>query len=258
MSQFVAKSHCQGYLPGHPRDAEHCEVHSCPGTATCYYRYDREFWVTINPFESSYPIAGNTELIPEDEGNEPSGGIEAERLSYWNSKLPPKPEDYDNFEDYWKDYQEWRGKTCQETPVIPLINKSLTICFDNPLLPIFGQLFPMCLLFNRRQGRKTGSSDIMFLKGDFSVEDLQTEWKKAVTRETQHRQNESVLYFPTWKKCGAFRNNSITYLPPEILNSNNRNQPDQSRNIPIKSAVSCQTPISWDRLLVRLCRQSNL
>ena len=206
-----------------PRDAVRCEIHSCPGTATCYYKYPREFWVTINPFESSYPIAGNTELIPEDEGNEPFGVIEELRLSYWKKYLPPKTEDYDEFEDYWIAYQEWRGKTCKKTPVIPLINKSLTICFDNPASPNFwAQLFPNVPYSSTedREG-KLVSTDIMFMKGDFSVEDLQTNWEKdRDERDEDTKNNESVLYFPHMEENVELSQIlQSTYLTPKILNS---------------------------------------
>ncbi|MCJ7805268.1 hypothetical protein MUP46_01350 [Patescibacteria group bacterium] len=63
------------------------------------------------------------------------------RLSYWNGHLPPLPSDSKyqgkDFSVYWKDYQRWRGNSCTPDFTIPVINKNIYLCFDNPLKPNF-------------------------------------------------------------------------------------------------------------------------
>jgi hypothetical protein len=63
------------------------------------------------------------------------------KLSEWKSHLPPLPDDpkYQgkDFHIYWKDYLNWRGQTCTPDFTIPVINKKVYLCFDNPLNPNF-------------------------------------------------------------------------------------------------------------------------
>ncbi|HJX59328.1 hypothetical protein A2V61_01765 [Candidatus Woesebacteria bacterium RBG_19FT_COMBO_47_8] len=57
------------------------------------------------------------------------------RLSEWNSHLPPKSSDFDNFQDYWKKYREWQGKICFEIEIPFMDNKKVLLCGENPLAP---------------------------------------------------------------------------------------------------------------------------
>lgn len=61
------------------------------------------------------------------------------RLSDWVGHMPPLASDpqYQGqpFDDYWRDYMEWRGRSCTPNFTIPIINKSLYLCFENPLRP---------------------------------------------------------------------------------------------------------------------------
>lgn len=59
------------------------------------------------------------------------------RLSDWIGQLPPKEENYKSFKDYWKDYERWRGKSCTPDFKIPVINKEIYLCFNNPTKPDF-------------------------------------------------------------------------------------------------------------------------
>jgi hypothetical protein len=53
------------------------------------------------------------------------------RLADWNNHFPPKASDFGDFQDYWKAYQEWRGKTCFQFE-IPFWGKKVLLCGENP------------------------------------------------------------------------------------------------------------------------------
>lgn len=61
------------------------------------------------------------------------------RLSDWEDRLPPLPSDDEyqgqDFSVYWRDYLRWRGRSCTPSFTIPVINKQVYLCFDNPLRP---------------------------------------------------------------------------------------------------------------------------
>jgi hypothetical protein len=63
-------------------------------------------------------------------------------LSTWNERIPPQRENFENFLSYWKAYKEWRGDSCGKF-TIPVLNKEVLLCFDNPLKPNYwANLFP--------------------------------------------------------------------------------------------------------------------
>lgn len=76
-------------------------------------------------------------------------------LSEWKNRLPPLEEDigtkYADFQEYWKAYQEWRGKFCF---LIPIFGKEFLLCGQNPLKPDYiGNLFSY-IPFSSTEDRK--------------------------------------------------------------------------------------------------------
>jgi hypothetical protein len=58
------------------------------------------------------------------------------RITDFKKHLPPKEEDFKDFEHYWIAYKRWRGESCLNLPIIG------PICIDNPLKPNYwGNLF---------------------------------------------------------------------------------------------------------------------
>jgi hypothetical protein len=57
------------------------------------------------------------------------------RLSEWKNHIPPKASDFDDFQDYWKEYQEWRGKACVQFEIPFLPGKKVLLCGENPFSP---------------------------------------------------------------------------------------------------------------------------
>lgn len=67
--------------------------------------------------------------------------------SEWQGHLPPSESDYEDFQDYWRDYQEWRGKRCFQPEIpssVPVIGgKSFLLCGEDPTRPnYYANLFP--------------------------------------------------------------------------------------------------------------------
>lgn len=70
------------------------------------------------------------------------GGIGPPIPGVWNKKIPPLQEDFDNFQEYWKAYQEWRGKLCALIP-IPFTDKKFLVCAEDLSRPNYwANLFP--------------------------------------------------------------------------------------------------------------------
>lgn len=55
-------------------------------------------------------------------------GVREIRLSRWTNNLPPDPSEFDEFNDYWLEYQRWRGQSC-----VQIFGANL--CVNNPLRP---------------------------------------------------------------------------------------------------------------------------
>lgn len=176
-----------------------CPDTPCPGQIVCFCQIDREFSIEINAYDSELPIAGNTELIPAGQTSLISAFSNEKRLSDWNGNLPPDPNDFSSFKEYYIEYQEWRGKKCADV-MIPIINKVVMFCFDNPADPnFFSALFPY-IPYSSTEDRigKDSASDMFLVQADFTVENLITEWKEKLddVRNATTKNNEGVLYFP--------------------------------------------------------------
>ena len=57
------------------------------------------------------------------------------RLSEWDNHLPPKASDFPSFQDYWKEYEEWRGKVCVQFEIPFLGGNNVLLCGENPFSP---------------------------------------------------------------------------------------------------------------------------
>lgn len=61
------------------------------------------------------------------------------RLSEWQSHLPPRASDYNDYLEWWADYERWRGKFCF-TPTVPswvpvIGGQTILFCGENPFSP---------------------------------------------------------------------------------------------------------------------------
>ena len=117
--------------------------------------------------------------------------IDAEhRLADWKNHLPPREEEYKDFESYWKDYQRWRGKSCTPNFIVPVINKNLYLCFDNPLKPNFWSNLYSYIPFSSTEDRK----------GEVTADLSQTEQPGGEVTVSEVKfessQNQNLLFFP--------------------------------------------------------------
>jgi|GEM_PF-3399460 len=211
-----------------------CPDTPCPGPVTCHFEIPRDFDISINAFDSELPIAGQTELVPGGHPA-PNGYTTAWNLSNFESHVPPDILDssYKEFTDYYKDYQNWRGHSCAEIP-IPIIFKTVLVCFENPLIPNYwAYLFPY-IPFSSTEDRigKTHASDIFVVSADFTVQDLQTAWKAKLSdpRNENTLNQEGVLYFPHMEETTQLSNFlQSTYVSKDSLVSQEGQSIDQSQ-----------------------------
>lgn len=183
--------------------SQYCKCPPAPGgcgvfPVMCHCDVPKEFETSVNAFDSELPIAGNTELISA--GKTSSLGEQEKRLTDWKDHLPPDPSKYSSLQDYYKDYQEWRGKSCADF-TIPIIKIRVFFCFNNPLKPDYWSgLFPY-VPYSSTEDRigKIQSSDFDGKPlTDFQIVDLKTIWKDKLNdpRNQNTQKREGVLYFP--------------------------------------------------------------
>jgi len=192
----------------------------------CHFKQDRDFYISLDSFNSEYPIAGNTELVSIDK---PPSEIADKtvskkmRLSDFSKHLPPDKNKFDNYQDYYEAYQRWRGKSCLSVP-IPIIKKDIILCFDNPLKPNYwSKLFPN-IPYSSTEDR-IGKIEVHDIQEDSSItnvdiKNLETEWlsKDKNERNESTKDNEMVLYFPHMEEDVELTSLlQSTYLPPEIM-----------------------------------------
>jgi len=220
---------------------------SCPsqyttGEVKCHCNIDRELEISVNSFDSELPIAGNTELTPNDRGN--SIAEDFKRLSDWTNHLPPNPSKYPSLKDYYKAYQKWRGKTCAEV-TIPIINIKVFFCFNDPLKPDFlSFLFPY-IPYSSTEDRigKLRLSDFVAEKSDdMEIKDLKTEWKSKLddirTKKTTAR--EGVLYFPHLEETAELATVLQSTFVPKDSMSDSKAQSIKSEDVePVKQQAGC-------------------
>lgn len=196
----------------------------CNGTAMCHFVVPRKFGISINSYNSEYPIAGNTELVPGGETQKKSA-IDIRLEDY---KIPPDINQYTKgeFAEYYRDIRRWRGDSCAMVR-IPIINKKILLCFDNPLNPNFdAELFPN-IPYSSTEDRigKLHSTDMIWDPDKSSVERISpdppnTEWnaKPRDERNQNTLDQESVLYFPHMEENVELSTlTQSTYLPKELL-----------------------------------------
>jgi len=198
-----------------------------PPSTTCHFTIERLFQIYLDAFDSKLPIAGQTELVPGGETSK-LPLEEKLRLTEWsdNDKLPPDPstEANSSFQEYFKAYQDWRGKSCLESPVdIPIINKSIMFCFDNPLKNNFwANLFPS-IPYSSTEDRigKVASSDMFLIRKDFpTIVGPFTNWrpKPRDDRNKNTKNSEAVLYFPHMEENTELTSAlQSTYLSQDLM-----------------------------------------
>ena len=107
------------------------------------------------------------------------------RIGDWKDHLPPLREDYDNFSDYYLAYRRWRGESCGKL-TIPVINKDVMLCFNNPLKPDYwSSLFSYVPL-----------SSMVDKRGVETVDHAQVTAPKATVADSDYIINKNApLYF---------------------------------------------------------------
>ena len=208
-----------------------CPDKPCPGEVKCDCEIPRDFSIEINAYDSELPIAGQTELVPSDGSTSivASLFIDEWRLSDFAEHLPPDVLDskYDEWVEYYKAYQEWRGKSCYEI-ALPMLLKTVMFCFDNPANPNYWAfLFPN-IPYSSTEDRigKTSASDVFVKSADFSVEDLKTNWKpkQSDERNTNTKNSEGVLYFPHMEETTELTSLlQSTFVSKEMLSDKEAN-----------------------------------
>jgi len=209
-----------------------CYPWCCGCETRCYFEVDREFIVSIDAYESELPIAGNTELIEGGTTEWPQNAWRLARQSEYkeafDEHLPPIIEDYDDFFEYYVAYEEWRGKRCHWI-TIPLINKEVFLCWDDPTRPNFwAALFPYIPYSSTedRIGKMVAQENLSLLATNIDDFDPQpppeTIWREPKERYDEHGDTleywESALYFPHMEENVELTSLlQTTYLPPEIL-----------------------------------------
>lgn len=86
------------------------------------------------------------------------------RLSDWKNKKPPLASDDKyrglDFTVYWKDYLRWRGRRCTPDFTIPVINKKVYLCYDDPTVPNYwSSLFSYIPLSSLNKGVDSSTED---------------------------------------------------------------------------------------------------
>jgi len=86
------------------------------------------------------------------------------RLSDWDGKTPPLASDNKyqgkDFSVYWKDYLRWRGRRCTPDFTIPVINKKIYLCYDDPAVPNYwSNLFSYIPLSSLNKGVDSSTED---------------------------------------------------------------------------------------------------
>lgn len=194
----------------------------------CQCKVSKKVETNINTFDSELPILGNTELI--NYPNPSSVLDERKRLQDWKDNKPPDPSQFEGFQDYYKAYQRWRGKSCVSVP-IPIINKEVMLCYNNPTkFDFWGSLFPY-IPYSSTEDRigKISSSDFS-ARGltNLKIENLKTEWKNKSQDDPRNKNtsnNESVLFFPHMTESVEL----LTLLQPTFVAKENLNNPDAQR-----------------------------
>jgi hypothetical protein len=98
-------------------------------------RHDQVVGCTYGPI---IPLVGQILKIPGAcyDGNLITDSFRVEhQLSEWENKLPPKASDFPTFQDYWKEYEEWRGKVCLQFEVPFLDGKKVLLCGEDITSP---------------------------------------------------------------------------------------------------------------------------
>ncbi len=236
--------------PSDPNTCLDCLPPPCCGcTVERHFKAPREFIVALNAFESELPIAGNTELIPPEKTSALSkifGGLEtAKRLTEWKNHLPPDPSKYDNLQEYYKDYQNWRGKTCAEFK-IPIINIEILFCFNDPTKPDYwAALFPY-IPYSSTEDRigKAYVYDMVYRGGNVDYIDPNppiTNWNPSLNssdpRHQKIKENETPLYFPHMEE----NNELISLLQSTYISESLKKEEQKIKDTePVNIAANCK------------------
>lgn len=120
--------------------------------------------------------------------------INPKRLSNWGNHLPPVRSDFDNYTEYYKAYQEWRGKTCFEKKIpnsilgvpIPVIGgMTILLCGENPLSPNFySNLYQYIPLSSTED-----------LEGNIKIDSFSSAPGDSVKNITFNNQTPATLFF---------------------------------------------------------------
>jgi len=221
------------YLPQDEHRMHQCRSNCCGCNTECYFEAFRDFKIYFNAYESELPIAGQTELVPA--GDPPNIGPEIQWREEATGAIndqgfidhpPPDPNDFSNYQDYYRAYKEWRGSRCLEV-TIPIIGRKIFFCFDDPTRPNFWSKFYPNIPYTSTEDRvgKADVSDMIWDPDKSSVDRIVpnppiTEWDpKQTTPVNQNTaDNESALSFPHMEEnVEATSLLQSTFLPPEIL-----------------------------------------
>ena len=231
----------------HPKDPHTCLDCLPPPCCGCVidrnFKASREFIVAFNAFESELPIAGNTELIPS--GKTSSLGEKEKRLTDWKNHLPPDPSNYKTLQDYYKKYQEWRGRTCAEFR-IPIIRTTVFFCFNDPSKPDYwAALFPY-IPYSSTEDRigKAHVYDMIYRGGSVDYIDPNppdTRWNPSLNpsdpRHQKIKDNETPLYFPHMEE----NNELMSLLQSTYLAEALRKEKQEIKDTePVQIGASCK------------------
>jgi len=222
---------------------ESCVFGNNVGPKECTFDLPRSFIIETDAYNSTLPIAGQTELVAGDdpklaEALKLARLLQEHRLQDFEDKQPPELTDFVDYRDYYATYQEWRGKNCWQTPThitVPIVGINITL----PAIMLCGELNGGFLDANfwselypnipyssteDRIGKYT-VEDMIWVPGksdpDITPRNLVTGWlpKDTDPRNEGTERNEGMLMFPHMEE--NLENTSLlqsTYLPKDLIN----------------------------------------